>query len=592
MTAPTAPNASTAQARVVVDELARGGIRHVVVCPGSRSAALAIAVHEDPRLTVHVHPDERSAAFVALGIGRATGVPAVVVVTSGTAVANLLPAVVESDHAGVPLLLLTADRPPELRGTGANQTIDQQGLLGPGPRWAVELGVAEDRVDAVRMWRSVVARAVAVAGGATGASPGPVHLNVPTREPTVPIAADGRVTAPPFTAPLIGRDGSAPWLGVTDAPSGVDPASVERLVARISGVERGLILVGAPVGGNSVAPAAVDALAAVTGWPVVAEVLAPARSATAALDAGAWLLADEAFAARHRPEIVLTVGRPTLHGAWSGWAGRAATAILVEPFGGVHDAARALSELVVADPTRLLTEVAARLGGAAPADVGWAREWAAADAAAVAVRDATLAAGPLTGLKVARRVLEAVPAGVPLVASSSLPIRDLDLVGGRRDVSVHANRGAAGIDGTVGTVLGVGLGTGGDVWALVGDLALLHDANGFLLQPGSVPPVATMVVVDNRGGRIFEDLPPARHAPAFERLFVAPPTRDLTLLARFHGLVPLVVDDVAGLDRLGAAPPGERSGTLVIVTIEPGVDRRSRSELRERIGTAVAGGRP
>lgn len=579
----SAPNPSTAQAVVVADELARGGVAHVVVCPGSRSAALAIALHEDPRVVVHVHPDERSAAFVALGVGRATGVPAAVVVTSGTAVANLLPAVVEADRAGVPLLLLTADRPPELRGTGANQTIDQVGLL-PPVRWVVELPVAEDRPDAVRTWRAVVARAVAVARGDGGSLPGPVQLDVPTREPTVPVPDDGRSVAVPFSTPLDGRADDAPWLRIRGA-GGVDvEAHAGRLAERLAGVERGLILVGGPVGRGDASAAAVDALADATGWPVVAEVIASARSGARALAAGAWLLGDGGFAAEHRPDVVLQIGRPTLHVGWGRWLAGAAEAILIDPHGGVHDPTRSLSELLVADPTRLLTALAARVDGRGRR--GWATAWSEADARVSAELDPALATGPLTGLHVARAIPAAVPAGVPVVAASSLPVRDLDLVvGGPGSPAVLANRGAAGIDGTVGTALGVALGTGGRAWSVVGDLALLHDANGFLLQPAGTPPVVTTVVVDNRGGRIFDGLPAAVHAPAFARLFTAAPDRDPAALGRFHGSDPVVIRDVGELELLGSAPPG----AFLVVEVDPDHDLALRRRLRERVAVALGG---
>lgn len=584
MSTTSAPNAATAQARVIADELARGGVRHVVVCPGSRSAALAIAVDAEPRLAVHVHPDERSAAFVALGIGRATGVPAAVVVTSGTAVANLLPAAVEADHAGVPLLLLTADRPPELRDTGANQTIDQRGLLGP-VRWEVELPVAEDRPDAVRTWRAVAARAIAVARGDGGSMPGPVHVDVPTREPTVPVPDDGRTTAPEFVTPLDGRPAGAPWLRVGAGPRVADAPTIERLVARFAGVERGLIVVGAPVGGVTVPAAATDALSEATGWPVVAEVLAPARWGRATLVAGSWLLSDPDLLSRLRPDVVLRVGRPTLHAAWGRWEAGSADVMLVDAHGGVHDPTRSLGELVVADPSLLLGELAARLGGAGPS--AWSAAWRDADRRATAAVAGALGDGPLTGLHVARSVAGSVPAGTPLVVASSLPVRDLDLVAPTvRALDVHANRGAAGIDGTVGTALGVGLGAGAGVWALLGDLALLHDANGLLLQPEDHPVPPTLVVVDNGGGRIFDGLPPARWAPTYERLFAAPPGRDLTVLARLHGLEPVEVTEAAGLAALTTAEPG----TLWVATVDPQQDRSVRASVRSAVATAVAEG--
>jgi len=580
----TAPNPSTAQARVVADELARSGVVHVVVCPGSRSAALAIALHEDHRLVVHVHPDERSAAFVALGIGRATGVPAAVVVTSGTAVANLLPATVEADRAAAPLLLLTADRPPELRGTGANQTIDQVGLL-PPVRWVVELPVAEDRPDAVRTWRSIVARAVATARGDGGSLPGPVQIDVPMREPTVPAPDDGRSVAVPFVTPLDGRADGAPWLRMRGAEESDFDGRAALLAERLAGVQRGLILVGGPVGGVDASAAAVDAIAEATGWPVVAEVLAAARAGARALAAGPWLLGDEGFAAEHRPEVVLQIGRPTLHVGWGRWVAGASDAILIDPHAGIHDPTRSVSELLVADPTRMLTALAARMN--AGGDPGWATAWSDADARVVDVLERATMSGPLTGLHVARAVLASVPAGVAVVAASSLPVRDLDLVAGRpRTPRVLANRGAAGIDGTVGTALGVALGTGRPVWGIVGDLAVLHDANGFLLQPaGASPPVTTMVV-DNRGGRIFDGLPAAVHAPAFARLFTASPDRDLTLLGRLHGRNTVIIRNVDELALLGSAPPG----AFMVAEVDPDQDLALRRWLRERVG-AVLGGR-
>ncbi len=584
----TAPNAATAQARVLADELARGGVRHVVVCPGSRSAALAIAVHEDPRLTVHVHPDERSAAYVALGVGRATGVPAAVVVTSGTAVANLHPAAVEADAAGVPLLLLTADRPPEMRDTGANQTIAQRDLLGPGLRWAHELGVAEDRPDAVRTWRAVFARAVAAARGALGAAPGPVHLNVPTREPTVPVGDDGRTSAAAFTTPLDGRPASAPWTTVRTVPRDASAGPVDELAVRFAAVERGLIVVGDDVGGPGVSAAAVDAVSRATGWPVLAEGQVPARHGERALRAGSWLAADARFAAAHRPDLVLRLGRPTVQASW-----RALVAVgeqlLVDAHGGWHDPWRGLGEVIVADPGALLTAVAERLATRAGSD--WWGSWAAADAAAASAVADVVAAGPdLTGAAVAHEVLAAVPAGASLVVGASLPVRDVDLAPAvRPDVRMLANRGAAGIDGTVSTALGTAVATDLPTWALLGDHTLLHDTNGLLLQPGSPEPSVTLVCVDNGGGRVFDGLPPGRHAPALTRLFTAPHGRDLAAVGRSHGLEVAVASDRPTLAAALAARAGDGRGTsLVVARVDPAADAESRARTAAAVAAAVA----
>jgi len=589
---PTAPNPSTAQARVIVDELARGGVRHAVVCPGSRSAALAIALHEDPRIATHVHLDERSAAFVALGIGRASGMPAAVIVTSGTAVANLLPATVESDHAGVPLLLLTADRPPELRDTGANQTVDQLGLFGRGLRWQSDLGIAEDRVDAVRSWRAVVARAVATASGALGGPPGPVQLNIPFREPTVPASDDGRRTAPAFLTPLDGRSGFEPWVRVHRTDRCADASLITRLAARFAAVERGVIIVGAAVGGSAAISAErADALSRATGWPILAEVHTPARAAARALRAGAWLIGDERFAAAHRPDLVVRFGRTTLDATLGHWLTTASSQLLIDQYGGWHDPDRALAELIVARPDDLIERVCAELAVEASSD--WQSRWSEADRAAAQCIEAALDEdGPLSGLHVARSVLHAAPRDSAVFVGSSLPVRDLHRVDAERDgVDVEANRGASGIDGGVSTALGLALGSGRPVIALLGDVTLLHDSNGFLLSPDAPTPDVAFVVVDNGGGRIFDLLPPARHAPAFERLFTTPHGRDLADLARLHGVEAMRVTGRAELDAALAGAVGASHGygaeppiRLLHVRINPNDER----DLRSRLSTLVA----
>lgn len=585
-----APNPSTAQARVLTDELARCGVRHVVVCPGSRSAALAIALHEEPRLAVHVHPDERSAAFVALGIGRASAVPAAVVVTSGTAVANLLPAIVEADHGGVPLLVITADRPPELRATGANQTIEQVGRFGGSVRLAVDLGVAEDRADAVVTWRATAARAVAVARGLDG-PPGPVHLNVPMREPTVPVSDDGRHRTAPFRTELDGRGASAPWVEVSIAARAPDADLVGALVERCVGIERGLIVVGgdASVDGRpALSAAAADALATVTGWPVLAEGHAAARHAERALRAGSWLVGDRDFAAAHRPDLVLRFGRTTLSAGLERWLDARVPQVLVERHGTWNDPGRAIRALVAVEPDALVAALVERLAG--PAGSEWSDAWRRADAAAgSAVDDGLDAAGGLAELRLARDLVRALPEGVALVVASSRPVRDLDRVLERRPgLVVHANRGAAGIDGTVSTALGVALANGRPVTALVGDLALLHDSNAALLSPGVPAPDVHLVVVDNGGGAIFDELPPAEHAPAFARLFTVPHGRDLVRLGAFHGAEVSVIEGAAPEGRLDAlVRSGARPGAGLRLTVVR-TDRAREVELRRSLADSVA----
>jgi 2-succinyl-5-enolpyruvyl-6-hydroxy-3-cyclohexene-1-carboxylate synthase len=587
--AETAPNPSTAQARVLADELARAGVRHVVVCPGSRSAALAIALHEDPRLAVHVHPDERSAAFVALGIGRALAMPAVVVVTSGTAVANLLPAVVEADHGGVPLIVISADRPPELRATGANQTIDQVGLFGGAVRFAVDLGIAEDRRDAVVTWRASVARAVATARGLGGA-PGPVHLNVPMREPTVPVADDGRRRAAPFTSALDGRGRDDPWVEVEVAMRRPDEGLVDGLARRVAAVERGLIVVGGDSsvdGRPALTAGAADALSRATGWPILAEGHAAARHAERALRCAAWLVADARVADAHRPDLVLRFGRTTLSPALERWLDARVPQIAVDRHGGWSDAGRSLRGLVAVEPDALALALADRLGIDAGSD--WWERWRALDDGAATALDAALDVEAGSELRLVRDLVRSLPDGVPLVVASSRSVRDLDRVLERRPgLVVHANRGASGIDGTVSTALGVALALARPAVALVGDLAFLHDANGPLLSADAARVDLHVVVIDNDGGAIFDELPPHEHAPAFDRLFTVPHGRDLSRLATFHGAAVRVLDAADGLaEAVGAAATPVAGLAITIVRTDRATELERRRELRERVSAAL-----
>jgi len=538
----TAPNASTAQARVLIDELVRGGLTDVVLCPGSRSAPFAFALDAEPRVRLHVHPDERSAAFVALGIAHVTGRAAAVVVTSGSAVANLHPAVVEADAAGVPLVLLTADRPPELRETGADQTIPQAGLFGTSLRWMVDLGVAEDRPDAVLTWRATAARALAEAAGLGGA-PGPVQLNVPFREPTVPAADDGRSVAAPFTTPLdvgVPAGIARPSISVTRALPRLDDGAITALATRFAAVERGLIVVGSGAQDAASADAAL-ALSRATGWPVLAEGHTVARHREGALRAWPHLLDHDGFREAHRPELVLRIGRATLTRTVARLVATAATELLIDAHGRWWDPTRTLAssagELLVADPADTLLRIADTL--AMDTSSVWGDSWRDADARVDAALVVHLGGGGgQVGARVVREVVAHAPLGAHVVVASSMAIRHLERHTPRReDLTWHANRGTAGIDGTISTALGVAIGTaatsGAPVVAIVGDLALLHDTNGWLLDAAVDALDLTVVVLDDDGGTIFDLLPPGAF-PAQRRLFATPHGRDLAHLAALH----------------------------------------------------------
>lgn len=574
----TAPNPSTAEARVLVDELARCGVTDVVVAPGSRSTALVLALHDEPRIRSHVQLDERSAGFVAIGLARATGRPAAVVTTSGSATANLHPAVVEADTGQVPLLVLTADRPPELRHTASNQTIDQIGLYGTAVRWACEVGVAEDVSGVVAYWRSTVARAVAETTGLRD-RPGPVHLNLAFREPTVPVSDDGRTVARPFTQPLDGRAAGAPWVTRTSPPARLPDGQLAALAERVAGTERGLIVLG---DSDADLTPALD-LADRTGWPVAAEPLANVRHDGRALRHAPLLLADRGFRDRHRPDLVLRVGRTGLARGVSALLGADVPQILIDPYGAWLDPERAVREVVVADPTWLLADLVERLAIRTGSD--WRDDWYRADAAATeAVALVLDRSDDPSEPRLARDVAAAVPDGGTLVVASSMPIRDLDAhLGSRRGLRIVGNRGASGIDGFISTTLGVALGSPGPTVALAGDLSLLHDANGFLLSPDAPAVDAVFVVVNNDGGGIFSFLPQADH-PGFERFFGTPHGRRLEDLARFHGLAFRHVDSALAVTDV--VRDAVAAGGLHVVEVR--TDRVANRALHAEITDAVA----
>lgn len=507
-------NPSAAQAEVIVDELIRNEISHVVLSPGSRNAPLSFALHAADaagRLRLHVRIDERSAGFLALGLAAVDGRPVAVVGTSGTAAANLHPAVSEAAHSGIPLLVLTADRPPELRAAGANQTIDQHRMFGSEVRMFDELAVAENRPGQQAYWRSQTCRAANAAGGSPHS--GPVHLNLPFREPLVP---DGDLD---WCESLDGRPGGARWTEI--AERGGAPSSLRGLTAR-----RGLVLVA-----DGDAEAAAD-WGERHGWPVVSETGGVGLAGSAAVDTGMWLLNLPEFVREHRPEQVLCVGRPTVFRQVQSLLTDAGVEVLL-----AHGAA-----VDWPAPGHAVREVA-RSFGAAPereADPDWLTAWQQADQKVSAALHAALDLerwpnGPV----LARDLVDELPARSLLVLGSSNPTRDVALAARHRpDVTVHRNRGVAGIDGTVSTAVGAATAHDGPCYALLGDLTFLHDSNGLLLGPHEQRPDLTMVVFNDDGGGIFSLLEQGtpEHRASFERVFGTPHGTDLAALCAAHGV--------------------------------------------------------
>ena len=373
-------NPATALARVLVDELRRCGLREAVVAPGSRSTPLALALFDASQrgeLRLHVRVDERSAAFLALGLAKASGRPAAALCTSGTAAAHFHAAVIEADEAGVPLLVLTADRPPELRGTGANQAIDQLKLYGDAVRWFCEVGVPEARPGLAGYWRSLAGRAWALASGAAGSMPGPVHLNLPLREPLVPGDSDGAGDGAAWPESLAGRPGGAPWTRFAGAAA---PAALD-----LPWTERGVI-----VAGDGADPGPLTELARAAGWPLLAEPSSGARQGATALTAYPYLLESAEFTAAHRPDVIVSAGRPGLsRGQLAFLRGAAAPPArhVVIAAGPGH----------WSDPARTATDVAGLVQLARPpgpaagaGETAWLASWRRADAAAVRAADAIL----------------------------------------------------------------------------------------------------------------------------------------------------------------------------------------------------------
>lgn len=537
-------DATTAFARTLVDELARGGVTEAVVSPGSRSAPVALALAAEPRIRVRVVLDERAAAFFALGIGRASGCPAVVLTTSGTAAANLHPAVLEAHHAGVPLIVCTADRPPELRGVGAPQTIDQVNLFGAATRWFVDVEVPEDRPGVGDEWRTLAARAVGAARGDETIA-GPVHLNLGFRDPLVP-TGDPLVDAP-------GRSGGEPFLGARAAADPVDRTRVATLAARVRSSARGVLVLG---GDATVSSDLVSAFASASGWPVLADPGAGTGAFPETIRTSEALVRVSEFAAGHRPDTWIRIGSRLTSSTVSDWLD-SVPGVVVDRAGPWRDPTRGRHERIDADATAVLEQLVGELAprsstasasASAPAPRAWADEWCSLDAVAIGALDATIDAWPeLSEPRVARDVVAAVPSGGALVVGSSMPIRDVTwFARPRRDLRVIANRGVNGIDGFLATALGVAAVHPGPTVALCGDLSFLHDTGGLAAAAASDCSLV-IVVVDNRGGGIFSFLPQASLPEHFEALFGTPPAVDLAAVARGYGVPVTTVTDRDGI---------------------------------------------
>jgi 2-succinyl-5-enolpyruvyl-6-hydroxy-3-cyclohexene-1-carboxylate synthase len=562
MTEPTEGDIALSYVTALLDALVDGGVAHMCMTPGSRSTPIALAASRHPAITLHVHVDERSSAFFGLGIAAATGQPVAMFCTSGTAAANHLPAVVEASLSRVPIIVMTADRPPELHGVGANQTIDQQHLFGGFVKWFCDTGVPVfERHERVH-WASAGSTAINYAVRLH--PPGPVHLNLPFREPLMP--SGELLDAPELT--------TATYTNTQPTP--------DRMPAFLREVSTGHRVV-VVAGRVRVPPQGLVEACAERGWPLLAEPLSGLRGGS--LAAGSLLAADAGFRDRYHPDLVIQVGAaPTSRGVQE-LVRSADRLLIVDPDELVADPDRRATMTINKDPSEVAAALRAGTSSLPPTRPQWAGEWHDADGAVRHAVDTLLDAWdePFEG-RIARDLAAAIPDGGVLFAGSSMPIRDLDAYMRPRDgLRVMANRGASGIDGLVSTVFGIAE-VHQPTYALLGDLSVLHDASG-LLWGARRCKGAVIVVIDNDGGGIFSMLPQASLAPdEFELLFGTPHGLDLEAIARAAGAGVRTADSARVV--IPAINEAAATGGVQIVRVR--LQRQRAVELRAEVSRTVS----
>jgi 2-succinyl-5-enolpyruvyl-6-hydroxy-3-cyclohexene-1-carboxylate synthase len=538
--------------------LVAAGVRDVVLSPGSRSTPLVLGFAENDQARCHVVVDERVAGFVALGMARAGDRPVALVCTSGSAGAHWLPAVIEAFHSRVPLILLTADRPPELHEVGAPQSVAQTRLFGDFVRWSFDLGTPEaSQPD--RWLRTIATRAVV---GATRGPAGPVHLNVPLREP---------LWAPGVRSPRH-RSDAVQWVAAGRVP---EPALTAAIASQLGERRRGVIVCGClpPKVGQALAGPLSD-LAWKLGWPILAEPTSQLRFGSHQLGpvigTADALLRDERFRDAHVPDVVLRFGQAPLSKPLRAWLERRATdrSVLIDADSEWHDPDLTADALLGVEPVALARALADAVPDE-PADPGWLRRWRAADDAATGALSAACDEAFWEGT-VARDVARSLPANGALHVAASMPVRDLDSFASINAASrrVFANRGANGIDGLIATAAGEAIALDEPVTVLLGDLALQHDVGGLIAAAG-LGVSLTVVVINNGGGRIFEHLPIADHPTAFERYFVTPQALDIEALAAACNARWRRVGAAESLADALKAGQGEAGVSLVEAVIDP-----------------------
>jgi 2-succinyl-5-enolpyruvyl-6-hydroxy-3-cyclohexene-1-carboxylate synthase len=574
-------NANTALASAFAEELERGGLRRAVISPGSRSTPLAVALWRAPEIEVTVVLDERSAGYFALGAAQASNRPVALLCTSGTAAANYHPAVCEADESAIGLLVLTADRPPELRGIGAGQTIDQVALFGSAVRWFCEVGTHTADDAGLLHFRSTACRALAAARGEV--RPGPVHLNLPWREPLAPIAVPGAVTAADPLA-LEGR-GNRPLTAVT----GIDREPTEFLLEEVAG-HIGDAISGVIVAGRQLDPELREPLAHLaraSGFPILAEPTSQLRCGphdrSRVITAYDLLLREEHFATSVVPDLVLRFGEmPTSRPLREWLAGSGAEEIAIDPTAGWNEPSRRAAAILRADPTEFAAGWARRVEGLDGSERPAPEPWLAAERAARDALASELADAPISEPALHLALGRAHGDGDLVYTASSMPIRDQEAFLGAEgtDVRFLCNRGANGIDGLISSGIGAAHASGRPTTILTGDLGLLHDLGGLAaLREVSVP--VRILTIDNDGGGIFHFLPQqeALSGAEFEALLGTPRGIDVAKAAALFDLPHRHLESLAELPQALAAGTG-----LISVRTE----RHANVALHRRLAEAVA----
>jgi 2-succinyl-5-enolpyruvyl-6-hydroxy-3-cyclohexene-1-carboxylate synthase len=568
------PNDTYRGLRAFVDELARCGLRHAVTSPGSRSTPLVLSLARDERIRATSHVDERSAGFFALGLAKATGVPPALACTSGTAAANYAPAVIEAHEARVPLLVLTADRPPELRDLGAGQTVDQVKLYGTAAKWFLEVDEHAATPARLRWLRQLACRAfwTALAG-----RPGPVHLNFSLREPLV-------LDEPLPAGDASGRAGGRPWVTRPQTTAEPPPAFVDRLREQLEARPRAVIVAGRSERDPEL-PASLAGFAEWAAIPLLADPLSGARRGPAAIAHYDALLRDGEWTAGHTPELVIRIGDLPTSKPLRRWLHELddALQVMFDPENAWQDPAAAVATILDADPRCTIDAIGGRMKRRK--DTAWLDRWHRADRAAAAAIARALSPAGLSEPRVAAELGAALPPEATVVVASSMPVRDAETFfpARERPPRVLANRGANGIDGTVSTAFGCAAAGDGPAVLLIGDVALIHDLGG-LLAASRLDLKLTIVLVHNDGGGIFDFLPVSREGPDYVEHVATPHGLDFAHAAALFGLGYEPAADVEQFRAaLGRALAADRTSIVAVRT-----DRAANVALHGAVWDEVA----